>query len=280
MMINKAIALLILLSLTVCSLSACTSSEAPAESIEKTTKLTDSDTSFIHVESDSIRHEEDFTGKVTETEPIPDTLDTDHSVQDTDDTSNEIVTTEKEDEPMQVGGQPEEVEPTYIDGILIVNKSYALPSTYNPGVSYEAKSAFDTMAAAAYSDGISLYIISDFRTYDYQAGLYQRYVNRSGRAEADRYSARAGHSEHQTGLAFDLNSLEQSFGQTAAGIWLAEHCHEYGFIIRYPEDKEHITGYMYEPWHIRYLGTETAANIYESGLCLEEYLGITSEYAD
>lgn len=167
---------------------------------------------------------------------------------------------------------------TYIDGILIANKTYALPPDYAPGVNAEAEEAFYEMQSAAAELGLNLYISSGYRSYDYQAGLYQRYVDRSGKAEADRYSARPGHSEHQTGLAFDLNTISDEFKDTDEGKWVAEHCWEYGFIIRYPEDKESVTGYMYEPWHIRYLGRETAEAVYESGLCLEEYLGITSEY--
>ena len=99
-------------------------------------------------------------------------------------------------------------------------------------------------------------------------------------AEADRYSARPGHSEHQTGLAFDLNSLDQSFGQTKEGKWIAANSWKYGFILRYPQDKEAQTGYMYEPWHVRYLGKDVAKKVYDSGLCLEEYLNITSVYAN
>lgn len=169
---------------------------------------------------------------------------------------------------------------TYIDGILIANKTYALPPDYAPGVNAEAEDAFYKMQAEAHDLGLTLYISSGFRSYDYQAGLYQRYVDRSGKAEADRYSARPGHSEHQTGLAFDLNTISDEFKDTDEGKWVAENCHKYGFIIRYPEDKESVTGYMYEPWHIRYLGVETATAVYESGLCLEEYLGITSEYTE
>lgn len=167
---------------------------------------------------------------------------------------------------------------TYIDGILIANKTYALPSDYAPGVNSEAEAAFYEMQADAYELGLNLYISSGYRSYDYQSGLYQRYVNRSGKAEADRYSARPGHSEHQTGLAFDLNTISDEFKDTDEGKWVAENCHRYGFIIRYPEDKESVTGYMYEPWHIRYLGKDIASSVFESGLCLEEYLGITSEY--
>ncbi len=167
---------------------------------------------------------------------------------------------------------------TYIDGILIANKTYALPSDYAPGVDPEAEAAFYEMQADAAESGLNLYISSAYRSYDYQAGLYKRYVDRSGKAEADRYSARPGHSEHQTGLAFDLNSISDEFKDTDEGKWVAENCHKYGFIVRYPEDKENVTGYMYEPWHIRYLGVDIATSVYESGLCLEEYLGITSEY--
>lgn len=169
---------------------------------------------------------------------------------------------------------------TYIDGILVVNKTYALPSDYNPGVDPNAQAAFDKMQAAAAKEGLNIYISSGFRSYDYQSGLYDRYVKRSGKAEADRYSARPGHSEHQTGLAFDLNSIDMTFADTDECAWVNEHCAEYGFIIRYPQGSESITGYMYEPWHLRYLGTENAKKVYDSGLTLEEYLGIDSKYAE
>ena len=172
------------------------------------------------------------------------------------------------------------VQATYIDGILVVNKTYALPADYNPGVDPEAQAAFDRMQADAAEDGLNIYISSGFRSYDYQAGLYQRYVDQDGKEEADRYSARAGHSEHQTGLAFDLNSITETFAMTWEGEWVKRNCYKYGFIIRYPPDKEDITGYKWEPWHIRYLGEETAKAVYDSGLCLEEYLGITSQYAE
>lgn len=168
--------------------------------------------------------------------------------------------------------------PTYVDGIMIANKSYPLPEDYNPGVDSVAYSALEEMIKAAKVDGIELFVISGFRSFERQQTLYSNYLLREGRDAADRYSARPGYSEHQTGLAFDLNSLEFSFGETAEGKWLAEHCAEYGFIIRYPADKEDETGYMYEPWHVRYLGIETATIVAGSGLCLEEYLGITSEY--
>lgn len=169
---------------------------------------------------------------------------------------------------------------SYVDGVMIVNKSYSLPASYNPGCSDEADEAYYKMKAAAKEDGVSLFVVSDFRSYETQESIYNRYVSEDGKAAADRYSARPGHSEHQTGLAYDLNSLSSSFGETTEGKWLANHCWEYGFIIRYPKGKESITGYMYEPWHVRYLGEKTAKAVYESGLTLEEYLGIDSVYSD
>ena len=169
---------------------------------------------------------------------------------------------------------------TYIDGILIANKTYALPADYAPGVDPDAQAAFDKMQSAAAAEGLNIYISSGYRSYDYQAGLYERYEERSGKAEADRYSARPGHSEHQTGLAFDLNTIDITFADTAEYDWLKVHCAEYGFIIRYPENGESVTGYMYEPWHIRYLGVDTAKKVYDSGLTLEEYLGIDSKYSE
>ncbi len=169
---------------------------------------------------------------------------------------------------------------TYISGILVANKTYALPSDYDPGVDEEAMAAFTEMQQAAKQEGCNLYIASGYRSYFTQKDLYEKYVQRDGKFAADTYSARPGHSEHQTGLAFDLNSIDASFANTPEGKWVAENCYKYGFIIRYPADKTAITGYMYEPWHIRYLGVNLATSVYQSGLCLEEYLGITSFYED
>ena len=168
---------------------------------------------------------------------------------------------------------------TYVGGVLIANKTYALPASYAPGdLTDETYAAFYRMQSDAWDLGLSLYISSGYRSYDLQNRLYNRYVSQDGKAAADRYSARPGHSEHQTGLAFDLNTITQSFAYTAEGRWVAKNCWRYGFILRYPEGKEDKTGYMYEPWHLRYLGKPLAEKVYESGLCLEEYLGITSRY--
>ncbi|MCQ2434216.1 MAG: D-alanyl-D-alanine carboxypeptidase family protein [Oscillospiraceae bacterium] len=170
--------------------------------------------------------------------------------------------------------------PMYIQGILVANKTYGLPENYNPGVDPAAQAAFDKMQAAAKNDGYSLSICSGFRSFETQKNLYNNYVARDGKEKADTYSARPGHSEHQTGLAFDINKASDSFTDTPEAKWLAENCWKYGFIIRYPKGKESITGYKYESWHIRYLGEDVAKKVYDSGKTLEEYLNITSVYAD
>lgn len=179
---------------------------------------------------------------------------------------------------------PEKIEITYIDGILIANKTYPLPSDYNPGENTEARAALNKMFADAKAEGkakkidLNMWVCSGFRSYTVQKNLYNSYVSRDGVKNADRYSARPGYSEHQTGLAFDINYADSRFTGTAQAVWLAENAHKYGFILRYPEGKESVTGYMYEPWHYRYIGVENAEKIYASGLTLEEYFGITSAY--
>ena len=171
--------------------------------------------------------------------------------------------------------------PTYIDGVLIVNKTLHLPSSYAPGESSTARTAFTQMATKAKSAGYSLTAFSTYRSYTYQSGLFDRYSKAHGVAKASRFSARAGQSEHQTGLAFDVGEVgkenqwaSSSFASTNAAKWIAQNAHKYGFIIRYPEGKEHITGYIYEPWHLRYLGVDLATKVYNSNKTLEEYLGV------
>ena len=167
---------------------------------------------------------------------------------------------------------------TYFDGVLVVNKTYSIPSWYGNGLDPTAHSAFRKMADDAEDDGIYLYIVSGFRSYSLQDSIYHNFVSERGVAGADRVSARPGHSEHQTGLAMDINSTAFSFTDTAEGHWLAKNCWKYGFIIRYPQGKESITGYAYESWHIRYVGKELAEKLFRSGKTLEEHFGITSEY--
>ena len=161
------------------------------------------------------------------------------------------------------------------DDIIIVNKKHGLSKDYNPGENPTAKAAFVRLRDDMINQGLNVgRSYSGFRSYDYQKTLYDNYVSRDGQAAADRYSARPGYSEHQTGLVFDLtdksgNLLEDS----RASQWLKDNAHNYGFIVRFQAGKEASTGYMPEAWHIRYVGKE-AKNIHDSGLSLEEYFGI------
>ena len=170
---------------------------------------------------------------------------------------------------------------TYVDGgVLIVNKTYALPSDYGNGLTDTTLNAFYDMQKAAAADGISLWITSGFRSYAVQDATYWGYVYRDGSQwSADQYSARAGHSEHQSGLAFDLNFAGMAFNGTPEANWIAKNCYKFGLIIRYPSGKESITGYNYESWHCRYVGKELAKTLTEKGLTLEEFYGLTSKYS-
>ncbi len=178
---------------------------------------------------------------------------------------------------------------TYINGVLIANKTYRLPSSYNPGgLTGETQNAFNKLHADAANLGYNLTIGSGFRSYNTQANLYNNYVARDGQAAADTYSARAGHSEHQTGLAFDVcehtspdTCINNGFDNTSQAKWISENCYKYGLIVRYPQGKDAITGYMYESWHLRYVGVDLATKLYNNGnwITLEEYFGITSRYS-
>lgn len=178
----------------------------------------------------------------------------------------------------------------------LVNKKYGLSEDYipkdlitvdvptvleNPEVKQlreEAADALKEMFAKAEESDIYLYARSGYRSYDTQVELFNNYVEQHGEEEANTYSAKPGHSEHQTGLVMDVTSesvdldLDESLGETEEGKWLSKNAHEFGFIIRYPKDQEDITGYVYEPWHIRYLGVDVATAVYESRLTYEEYL--------
>ena len=168
---------------------------------------------------------------------------------------------------------------TYIDGVLIVNKTYALPQSYAPGaLTRQCTAAFNDMKAAAQKEGLSIYVGSGYRSYSQQSSIYSRYCSKDGQRLADTYSARPGHSEHQTGLAIDLNTISSSFANTKEGKWVEQNCWKYGFILRYPSNGQTSTGYQYEPWHIRYVGRRVAEKIHNSGKCLEDFYGITSAY--
>ncbi|MDT9724733.1 D-alanyl-D-alanine carboxypeptidase family protein [Xylanibacillus composti] len=184
--------------------------------------------------------------------------------------------------------------PTAFD--VVVNKQRRLPDGYYPDdlvvpnvpfsfsgesekkkLRKQAAEALEQLFAQAEEDGIALRAVSGFRAFGTQQAIFQSNVQRQGEEEARRYSAYPGTSEHQTGLAMDVsspsvnNALEDTLGATEEGKWLAENAAAYGFIIRYPEGKEHITGYAYEPWHLRYVGKQVAQQIHEQALTLEEY---------
>lgn len=179
---------------------------------------------------------------------------------------------------------------------VLINKQFALPDDYEPKdlvypdvrftfkekiekrmMRKEAAEALKELFAGAEKDGIYLAGVSAYRSHKTQTALFNRYVEKDGEEKAKTYSAVPGHSEHETGLAIDVSgsdgkcAAESCFGDTKEAAWLADHATEYGFIIRYPEGKEDITGYKYEPWHLRYVGKEIAADIAERGITLEEY---------
>jgi D-alanyl-D-alanine carboxypeptidase len=176
------------------------------------------------------------------------------------------------------------------DGLLILCNKYSqlsedfqaidlidVPSEYHleDGKSYklneEALENFKEMSKAADKDQIDLTIVSAYRSHDYQQGLYERYKNSQGKDQADTFSARSGHSEHETGLAIDINQISNSFKDTNAYAWLIENAKDYGYILRYKEDQSHRTGYMYEPWHYRFVGVEVASFMETSDLLFDEY---------
>lgn len=173
------------------------------------------------------------------------------------------------------------------NNLILVNKFYHLKEDYVPNdlvtlsgqynkgannkMRKDAALAFMEMVDAAKLDNIILYNMSAYRDYNYQVNLYNKYIQRDGKEAADKYSARPGYSEHQSGLCSDLNNISDSFDGTDEAIWLKNNAYKYGFILRFPKDKEDITGYKYEPWHYRYVGKEVAKIIYDDDITLEEY---------
>ncbi|HSL93335.1 MAG TPA: M15 family metallopeptidase [Bacillota bacterium] len=195
-------------------------------------------------------------------------------------------------------GEDSKVMVSNVDSILVlVNKKRNLPATYVPVdlsradvpfpfdgdhprmyLREEAARALEDLFDSAATAGLELYATSGYRSYETQAAIFAANVAKVGEEEANKTSAVPGQSEHQTGLAMDVTSavvnyrLVESFGETEEGMWLAQNAHHFGFIIRYPKGKEDITGYSYEPWHVRYVGTEAAKLIFPRALTLEEYI--------
>ncbi|HLR70753.1 MAG TPA: D-alanyl-D-alanine carboxypeptidase family protein [Pseudogracilibacillus sp.] len=200
-------------------------------------------------------------------------------------------------EPVRPNEFIETVENPY-DILVLVNKDYALPHDFEPNdlvvpdvrfpfeeddpkkqLRKEAASALEELFSDAEKAGLNLFAQSGFRSYDRQEAIFAYNVEQHGEDHANTYSARAGESEHQTGLVMDVTSqsvnfdLITDFGETDEGKWIEDHAHEYGFIIRYPKGKEDITKYQYEPWHLRYVGKKAAEEIATNNLTLEEYVG-------
>lgn len=210
------------------------------------------------------------------------------------------------------GAQPETAQPAAFNKQLysltdpasqwvIVNKQRPLsPKDYTPGdlvapaiplrsnitntekyVRQMTATALEKMVAAAKADGITLNLQSGYRSYNFQVSLYNRYVDQQGQAVADTQSARPGYSEHQTGLSADLGgttnpgcNVETCFGETPEGQWIAAHAYTYGFIVRYPLNRTATTGYIYEPWHVRYVGTDLATEMHKTNTTtLEDFFG-------
>lgn len=183
------------------------------------------------------------------------------------------------------------------DWLLLVNKTHPLAADYAPTdlvrITYlvgdhaesmrymrkEAAEHFELMAGSAEAAGHEIGIRTAYRSYAQQRDIFNSYAARDGEEAANKYSARPGQSEHQTGLCADVTSpsvnyqMTTKYGDAPEGKWLAENAHQFGFIIRFPLGKEHITGYQYEPWHVRYVGIEAATDIAAQGITLEEYLG-------
>jgi len=176
------------------------------------------------------------------------------------------------------------------DILVLVNKYHALSSDYVPKdleeisgkynkgfnnkLRHEARIAFEEMCENALKDNIKIYSGSAYRSYSYQANLYNRYVNTDGKVKADTYSARAGSSEHQTGLATDILNEKLDFidGDDKEYTWLLDNSYKYGFILRYPLGKEKVTGYMNEEWHFRYVGVGLAKELYDKKITYDEYV--------
>jgi len=199
------------------------------------------------------------------------------------------------DEPTKTTGREAEQELAFT---LVVNKKHHLTAEYIPPdltvpkvpfsftedlpkkrMRKEAAEALEELFDAARREGIELVGVSAYRSYERQAEIFAYNARQRGEEVANQVSARPGESEHQTGLAIDVScasvkyQLIEEFGETKEGKWLADHAAEYGFIIRYPKGKEEITGYQYEPWHLRYVGRQAAQRIKEEGITLEEYKG-------
>jgi zinc D-Ala-D-Ala carboxypeptidase len=200
-------------------------------------------------------------------------------------------------ETVTVSGEGKAIVQNLDDMLIVANKERNLPEDYEPAdlvipnvpfpfkenlpkkkMRKEAAESVEVLFKAAEEQGLALLAQSGYRSYDTQVSIFAYNEDQFGEEKANQTSAQPGQSEHQTGLSLDVTSplvnyeLVEKFGETKEGKWVAENAHKYGFIIRYPKGKEKITGYQYEPWHLRYVGIEHAKEIHERGITLEEYL--------
>src|SRR5690625_296897 len=197
----------------------------------------------------------------------------------TDEQISEIIEVNKDQSITALVNKHHSLDENYVPEDLV---TVSVPTVLeNPEVNQLRKIAADAlrdMFDQAKRSEVYLHARSGYRSYQTQVQLFNNYAEQHGEEAANRYSARPGHSEHQTGLVMDVTSesvnfqLDEQFGESEEGTWLSQHAHEFGFVIRYPQNMEDMTGYIYEPWHIRYLGVDVATEVYESGLTYEEYL--------
>jgi len=190
------------------------------------------------------------------------------------------------DRPFYKGAKP---TPHLNKNYILVNKYLYLDKNYIPNnlektnsdyskkgmmLVKEAKDMFEKMYYDAKKEGYNIRIMSSYRSYNYQEKLYNNYKNKEGKEEADKYSARPGFSEHQTGLCVDIDDKNlnyEDFYKSSSYEWMINNSYKYGFILRYPKDKENITGYIYESWHYRYVGIDIAKYIHDNNITFDEY---------
>ena len=292
---KKILALVLALTLAL-AFAACGVMDEPAPEPEENQEATVEEQSEEPGDEEVIDSEDEAEGNTDEEEPAEEEQVKENLVD-----PSEI--TPRGDEPpagddKSIKGIPDLIDVlTYDDGdlLVLVNKYHGVVSDYEPEdmitmdnslttwenikLKKEAYDAYMEMYEDAKKEGYDLKVCSGYRSYDGQQQLFTNAINSYSPEFAHMYSAYPGRSEHHTGLAIDITSasmgwgLKQDFADYPDGQWLDEHCQDYGFILRYTKDGEEITGYMYEPWHFRYVGKEVAEEIMEKGITLEEYLG-------
>jgi len=292
-----------------------TAKDTNKEETNKTDETTKDDTSEEAKQEDNSsdatqENQESSDETKKEEEQKDDTTASENKTEDKKDESTDKPDSSSQDPEQEKPSKPEDETPDVdksadakadlsLGNLVVVNKKYSLPIDYKPSdlvvpnVSFSysgvleqsymrapAAKQMEKMFAAAKKEGVTLNAVSGFRSGERQKVLYNNYVARDGKAAADQYSARPGHSEHQTGLTFDIsapsvgNGLTAALGDTKEGKWIANNAAKYGFIVRYDRGFQSRTGYTYEPWHIRYVGVDVATQIKNNGQTLEEYMKV------